>query len=191
MALHNLPEWFQSQQADFPASGRALFVNGIGYMLAWGTTVPADATTGYGTGCLFFHTDAATVADALYINGGSTTSANFDQQSASIGSGYTSNITANTSNLTVVSDSLSDLRSDMTVVSDSLSDTESEQKVVSDALSDAISDIVTAVSSSSAMRSPMSSVIRSAPSCSSVMHFQTLRAIWSRRPVTASATFCF
>ncbi|MHC4744333.1 MAG: hypothetical protein ACYS8Z_20655, partial [Planctomycetota bacterium] len=132
MALHNLPEWFMSQQADFPSTGgRAMFVDTVGFMLAWGPTVPTDGTTGYGTACLFFHTDSATAADAWYVNGGSTTSCNFDQQSATVSGGYASNITANESNLTVVSDSLSDLRSDMTVVSDSLSDTESEQKVIS------------------------------------------------------------
>ena len=70
MALHNLPEWLQSQQADFPTSGRAWYVDTIGFMIAWGTTVPSDDDTGYATSCLFHHTDASGATDAVYINMG-------------------------------------------------------------------------------------------------------------------------
>jgi hypothetical protein len=79
MAIHNLPEELMSAQADFPTAGRALYVDTIGFMLAWGITVPGDGATGYGKGCLFHHTDAATDATLLYVNVGDKTSSNFDQ----------------------------------------------------------------------------------------------------------------
>ena len=50
-------------------SGNALF--------AHGTTVPSDAATGYATGCLYCHTDG-TDGTALYVNEGSSTSADFN-----------------------------------------------------------------------------------------------------------------
>jgi hypothetical protein len=56
-------------------------------------------------------------------------------------SDMTSDITVGSSDLKVVSDSLSDTESEQKVISDALSDTESEQKVVSDALSDLASDL--------------------------------------------------
>ena len=46
-------------------------------ILAEGKTVPADASTGYGTGCVFIHVDGGS-ATAVYINIGSSVSANFD-----------------------------------------------------------------------------------------------------------------
>ena len=78
MAIHNLPEELGSKQANFPASGRVLYIDTIGYMIAWGTTVPGDGATGYGKGCLFFHTDGATDSTLLYVNVGDLTSSNFD-----------------------------------------------------------------------------------------------------------------
>jgi len=79
MAIHNLPEELMSAQADFPASGRGLYVDTIGFMIAWGVTVPGDEATGYGKGCMFHHTDAVTDATLLYVNVGDKTSSNFDQ----------------------------------------------------------------------------------------------------------------
>lgn len=46
-------------------------------VLAFGTTVPADASSGYATGCLFIHTDGG-AGTALYCNEGSSTSSDFD-----------------------------------------------------------------------------------------------------------------
>lgn len=63
---------------DFPTTWKGLFIPGHGYMLAWGATVPADAATGYGKGCIFLHTDLTGETDAVYSNIGSTTSANFN-----------------------------------------------------------------------------------------------------------------
>ena len=48
-----------------------------GLLFASGATVPADATVGYQTGCIFQHTDGGT-GTALYINEGDETSCNFD-----------------------------------------------------------------------------------------------------------------
>jgi len=42
-----------------------------------GKTVPSDGATGYGTGCLFQHTDGGD-GTALYVNEGDGNSANFN-----------------------------------------------------------------------------------------------------------------
>ena len=52
-------------------------VPGVGILLAYGATVPADAATGYATGCLFLHTDGGD-GTSLYVNEDSSTSANFN-----------------------------------------------------------------------------------------------------------------
>ena len=54
-------------------------------LLATGTDVPTDATSGYAKGCLFIDRDVATGTTGLYENVGTNTSCNFD----SIGSGGT------------------------------------------------------------------------------------------------------
>ena len=77
MAPHNIADKLMNRQAEFPVGGRAIYVAGIGYMLAWGTTVPGDAATGYGKGCKFHHTDGAGGSDIIYVNTGSRTSATF------------------------------------------------------------------------------------------------------------------
>lgn len=51
-----------------------------GILLAYGTTVPADASTGYATGCLFIHTDGGENT-AVYVNDGSKTSSDFNAMS--------------------------------------------------------------------------------------------------------------
>lgn len=48
----------------------------VGILDAFGTTVPADATAGYATGCTFRHTDGGD-STALYINEGTNTSCSF------------------------------------------------------------------------------------------------------------------
>lgn len=60
----------------FAASGRILGTPG-GFLLGWGTTVPADATVGYATGALFIHTDGG-AGTALYCNEGTEASSDFD-----------------------------------------------------------------------------------------------------------------
>jgi hypothetical protein len=48
-----------------------------GLLLASGTTVPADGTAGYQTGCIFQHTDGG-AGTALYVNEGTASSCDFD-----------------------------------------------------------------------------------------------------------------
>ena len=52
-------------------------IPGVGILDAWGDTVPADAASGYATGCLYRHTDGGN-ATSLYVNEGSNTSCNFN-----------------------------------------------------------------------------------------------------------------
>lgn len=49
-----------------------------GVLHAAGDTVPTDGTAGYITGCLFIHTDGATVNTVAYVNIGNTASCDFD-----------------------------------------------------------------------------------------------------------------
>ena len=46
-------------------------------LVASGTTVPADTTTGYAKGCLFIDTDVVTGTSGLYVNVGINTSCVF------------------------------------------------------------------------------------------------------------------
>ena len=46
-------------------------------LIAYGTTVPTDATSGYAKGCLFIDTDVATGTTGLYCNKGTSTSCQF------------------------------------------------------------------------------------------------------------------
>lgn len=48
-----------------------------GKILDFGNTVPSDGVSGYATGCIFIHTDGGD-GTALYVNEGSSTSANFN-----------------------------------------------------------------------------------------------------------------
>jgi hypothetical protein len=59
------------------ADGVIVRVPGVGILDAYGTTVPADGSAGYATGCIFRHTDG-TAGTALYCNEGTDTSCNFD-----------------------------------------------------------------------------------------------------------------
>ncbi len=47
-----------------------------GLLLVSGTTVPADASSGYQTGCMFQHTDGGD-GTALYVNEGTASSCSF------------------------------------------------------------------------------------------------------------------
>ena len=46
-------------------------------LIAYGDTVPTDATSGYAKGCLFIDTDVATGTTGLYCNKGTSTSCQF------------------------------------------------------------------------------------------------------------------
>ena len=65
------------------AAFRPLNISGVsgtaltGYLDASGSTVPADAATGYELGCIFRHTDGSGIVDVTYVNIGSTSSAKF------------------------------------------------------------------------------------------------------------------
>jgi len=50
-------------------------------MHQWGTTVPANATAGYGTGCLFFKSNGG-AGTSLYVNEGTSTSCLFNSVSS-------------------------------------------------------------------------------------------------------------
>lgn len=66
---------FTPHYAD--AKGSLIDAPGVGILLAYGTTVPADGADGYATGCLFIHTDG-TAGTTLYCNEGTADSADFD-----------------------------------------------------------------------------------------------------------------
>lgn len=72
--------------------GAIIKPQGKGVMLAYGTTVPTDATAGYGKGCIFIDTNASEGAQ-VYINVGTVDSADFDLMTAPIDlSGLTSSV---------------------------------------------------------------------------------------------------
>jgi hypothetical protein len=54
-----------------------------GILIAYGTTVPTDATVGYAPGCLFIKTDGTTLDNTLFINVGTKASCNFDAATTS------------------------------------------------------------------------------------------------------------
>lgn len=59
------------------ATGVIVKAPGVGILDAYGPTVPADASVGYATGCLFRHTDGGD-GTALYVNEGTLASADFN-----------------------------------------------------------------------------------------------------------------
>lgn len=46
-------------------------------LMATGTTVPTDASSGYAKGCQFIKTDAAATVGGVYLNKGTTSSSQF------------------------------------------------------------------------------------------------------------------
>ena len=76
MSVQGVP--IDLQDAVFPASGTALYVSGVGHLIAWGSSVPADATAGYGKSCIFHNTAGTGTSDTLYVNIGTLASCNFD-----------------------------------------------------------------------------------------------------------------
>jgi hypothetical protein len=63
------------------ATPRTVLATEDGIILAYGITVPSDAATGYAIGCIFIHTDASG-SGFIYINEGSSTSADFNYVAA-------------------------------------------------------------------------------------------------------------
>ena len=61
--------------------GRTKYIEGVGILFDWGTTVPVDGTAGYAIGAVFQHIDGA-AATCFYVNTGSLTSSNFDAASS-------------------------------------------------------------------------------------------------------------
>jgi len=55
-----------------------------GILLAYGSTVPADATVGYAPGCQFIKTDGTSNLTYNYVNVGTKASANFDPNALQI-----------------------------------------------------------------------------------------------------------
>lgn len=53
------------------------YIPGVGILRDWGDTVPADASEGYATGCLFQHTDGGD-GTSLYVNEGDKDSCDFN-----------------------------------------------------------------------------------------------------------------
>lgn len=56
---------------------RSLIPGIDGRGIAWGNTVPTDATAGYAIGCIFLHTDGG-VGTSFYINEGTLASCDFN-----------------------------------------------------------------------------------------------------------------
>lgn len=63
---------------DIGAVGDYSQLAGYGIMDAAGTSVPADGALGYGHGCIYRKANGTTGADAIYVNIGTKSSANFD-----------------------------------------------------------------------------------------------------------------
>lgn len=73
--------WYDLHRGNFPASNTMMPVSGVGYLMAYGTTVPTDAGSGYAPGCIFIHTDG-TAGTQFYINEGTYTSCDFNRTEA-------------------------------------------------------------------------------------------------------------
>lgn len=52
--------------------------SGEGILIAYGDTVPTDASTGYAPGCIFLKTNGSTHSTIVYANIGTKASSNFD-----------------------------------------------------------------------------------------------------------------
>ncbi len=84
MSIHNLPD--KLQLCEMPvgaATPTKLLHTPDGYLLAYGTTVPSDAATGYAPGCIFMHTDGND-NDAVYVNDGTEASCDFNVLASNI-----------------------------------------------------------------------------------------------------------
>lgn len=78
-SLQIMGEVVAAATAGTSADIRVNLRNKSGHILhAEGTDVPADTTAGYAKGCFFIDTDVAAATTGIYVNIGTTASANFD-----------------------------------------------------------------------------------------------------------------
>lgn len=78
MSKHNsVPRYPRSEGAQTPLVGNP-DGDRSNPIIATGTTVPTDSTSGYAPGCIFIHNDGGS-ADAVYINEGSASSCDFNR----------------------------------------------------------------------------------------------------------------
>jgi len=77
MGFHSHDHKFMIAAPAGEAAPQTIYKTEDGIVLAYGTTVPTDATTGYAEGCIFIHVDGTT-GTAVYINEGSDTSCDFN-----------------------------------------------------------------------------------------------------------------
>lgn len=59
MSAHNLYDQISNKHMDCPTSGKAFYVEGVGYLMAWGTADPTDQ--GYAKGCIFHNTSTGAI----------------------------------------------------------------------------------------------------------------------------------
>jgi len=59
------------------AAPKVIYKTENGILIAYGITVPTDATAGYDIGCIFIHTDGGD-ATALYVNEGTAAECDFN-----------------------------------------------------------------------------------------------------------------
>jgi len=71
--------------ADFPSSSEIINIPGIGNLITWGTTVPADGGAVYAPGCLFYLVSVRALINnekpSLYFNRGTALSCEFVEES--------------------------------------------------------------------------------------------------------------
>lgn len=78
MPHHRIPSDLQVKDgSNFPSTFKAEYVPNLGYMRGWGTAVPTDGDTDWGTGALFQHTDGSGGDDLIYQNNGDKDSCAF------------------------------------------------------------------------------------------------------------------
>ncbi len=84
MSLHNFYDHLK--RAPLPSGASVtgqMFNTPLGYLLAYGNTVPSDAAVGYAPGCIFIQTDGVSQT-TTYLNVGTKASADFDSVSADV-----------------------------------------------------------------------------------------------------------
>ncbi len=78
MSRMNIP--WELDNAEWPLASTSEVVivrEGSNKLFVYGNTVPTDAASGYGIGCIFIHTNGGD-GTALYVNEGPTTSCDFN-----------------------------------------------------------------------------------------------------------------
>jgi len=104
MAIHNLLDALK--RMDMEDDGAIMNVPGVGYILAWGTTVPVDGTSFYAPGCVFIHTDG-TGEDVFSVNQGTYDSCAFKGFETALQTDLASTATSKGASMIGVEDSAS------------------------------------------------------------------------------------